>query len=107
MLDDDKQWNIGLIISFGVSIMRKTVNNGNIWIGSKTLHVFKLPTLILTIAKLTHHYVFVYVSLTGVQVLLREYDFESRKYSTFTEDDIMNLFPVVKHTNPKVLLIFG
>lgn len=38
---------------------------------------------------------------TGVQVLLREYDFESRKYPTFTEDDIMNLFPVVKHTNPK------
>lgn len=38
---------------------------------------------------------------TGVQVLLREYDFESRKHPTFTEDDIMNLFPVVKHTNPK------
>lgn len=39
MLDDDKQWNVGLIITCGVSIMRKTVNNGNIWIGSKTLHL--------------------------------------------------------------------
>lgn len=38
---------------------------------------------------------------TGVQVLLREYDFKNRKRPTFTEDDIMNLFPVVKHTNPK------
>lgn len=38
----------------------------------------------------------------GVQILLREYDFESRKHPTFTEDDIMNLFPIVKHTNPKV-----
>ena len=38
----------------------------------------------------------------GVQILLREYDFESRKHPTFSEDDIMNLFPIVKHTNPKV-----
>lgn len=38
---------------------------------------------------------------TGVQVILREYDFLSRKHPTFTEDDIMNLFPIVKHTNPK------
>lgn len=38
---------------------------------------------------------------TGVQVLLREYDFKNRKRPTFTEDDIMNLFPIVKHTNPK------
>ena len=65
------------------------------------------PNIDINYSELTHHYVFVYVSLTGVQVLLREYDFESRKYPTFTEDDIMNLFPVVKHTNPKVLLIFG
>ena len=35
-------------------------------------------------------------------MLLRDYDFESRKHPTFTEDDIMNLFPIVKHTNPKV-----
>ena len=40
--------------------------------------------------------------IEGVQILLREYDFESRKHPTFTEDDIMNLFPIVKHTNPKV-----
>ena len=42
----------------------------------------------------------------GVQILLKEYDFESRKHPTFTEDDIMNLFPIVKHTNPKVSRIF-
>lgn len=42
------------------------------------------------------------LSSAGVQILLRDYDFESRKHPTFTEDDIMNLFPIVKHTNPKV-----
>lgn len=42
------------------------------------------------------------VVFEGVQVLLREYDFKNRKRPTFTEDDIMNLFPIVKHTNPKV-----
>lgn len=100
MLDDSKQWNIGLIITFGFSIMRKTVNNGNIW------RCVWISKVYINYSELTHRYVFVYFSLTGVQVLLREYDFESRKYPTFTEDDIMNLFPVVKHTNPKVLLIF-
>ncbi|XP_028517938.1 clustered mitochondria protein homolog [Exaiptasia diaphana] len=39
---------------------------------------------------------------TGVQILLREYDFNSTKHPTFKEEDIMNLFPIVKHTNPKV-----
>ncbi|XP_028517937.1 clustered mitochondria protein homolog [Exaiptasia diaphana] len=38
---------------------------------------------------------------TGVQILLREYDFNSTKHPTFKEEDIMNLFPIVKHTNPK------
>ena len=37
-----------------------------------------------------------------MQVLIREYDFDNKKHPTFREDDIMNLFPVVKHTNPKV-----
>ncbi|XP_031550707.1 clustered mitochondria protein homolog [Actinia tenebrosa] len=38
---------------------------------------------------------------SGVQILLREYDFDNKKHSTFKEDDILNLFPIVKHTNPK------
>ncbi|EDO49938.1 predicted protein, partial [Nematostella vectensis] len=37
----------------------------------------------------------------GIQILLREYDFESKKHATFRDEDIMNLCPVVKHTNPK------
>ncbi|KAK3743452.1 hypothetical protein QZH41_019537, partial [Actinostola sp. cb2023] len=37
----------------------------------------------------------------GVQILLREYDFNSKRHPTFKEEDIMNLFPIVKHTNPK------
>ncbi|XP_046840986.1 clustered mitochondria protein homolog [Xenia sp. Carnegie-2017] len=38
---------------------------------------------------------------TGVQVLLHDYDFRSKKAPTFNEEHIMNIFPIVKHTNPK------
>ncbi|XP_068102299.1 clustered mitochondria protein homolog [Hyperolius riggenbachi] len=34
---------------------------------------------------------------TGVQVLLRDYNFDSRHKPAFTEEDILNMFPVVKH----------
>lgn len=38
---------------------------------------------------------------TGVQVLLREYNFEHRSRPTFSEDDILNVFPLVKHISPR------
>ncbi|XP_060115464.1 clustered mitochondria protein homolog [Heteronotia binoei] len=38
---------------------------------------------------------------TGIQILLKEYNFDSRHKPTFTEEDILNIFPVVKHVNPK------
>lgn len=38
---------------------------------------------------------------TGIQVLLREYNFDQRSKPTFSEDDILNVFPVVKHINPR------
>ncbi|KAK2828215.1 hypothetical protein Q5P01_019249 [Channa striata] len=34
---------------------------------------------------------------TGIQVQLREYAFESRHRPVFSEEDIVNMFPVVKH----------
>lgn len=37
----------------------------------------------------------------GVQMLLREYNFESRNKATFNEDDIVNVFPIVKHISPR------
>ncbi|XP_069766359.1 clustered mitochondria protein homolog isoform X2 [Narcine bancroftii] len=37
----------------------------------------------------------------GIQILLKEYNFDSRHRPTFTEEDILNIFPVVKHVNPK------
>ncbi|CAG9786744.1 unnamed protein product [Diatraea saccharalis] len=37
----------------------------------------------------------------GLQMLLREYDFDSKNKSTFSSADIMNIFPVVKHINPR------
>lgn len=37
----------------------------------------------------------------GIQILLREYNFESRNKATFNEDDILNVFPIVKHINPR------
>lgn len=38
---------------------------------------------------------------TGVQILLREYTFDSKNRLTFFEEDIINIFPVVKHINPR------
>lgn len=37
----------------------------------------------------------------GIQILLREYNFESKNKPTFNEDDIVNMFPIVKHINPR------
>lgn len=38
----------------------------------------------------------------GLQILLREYDFDSKNKVIFNTSDIMNVFPVVKHINPRV-----
>ncbi|XP_030073373.1 clustered mitochondria protein homolog isoform X2 [Microcaecilia unicolor] len=38
---------------------------------------------------------------TGIQILLREYNFESRHKPAFTEEDVLNMFPVVKHSHIK------
>lgn len=38
---------------------------------------------------------------TGMQILLKEYSFDSRHKPAFTEEDVLNIFPVVKHVNPK------
>ncbi|XP_047511872.1 clustered mitochondria protein homolog isoform X2 [Pieris napi] len=37
----------------------------------------------------------------GLQIMLKEYDFDNRNKTTFTSADIMNIFPVVKHINPR------
>lgn len=38
---------------------------------------------------------------TGVQIMLKEYDFDTRKNTTFSDDDILNIFPVVKSITPR------
>lgn len=38
---------------------------------------------------------------TGLQVLLRDYNFDSKSKLIFYEEDILNIFPVVRHINPK------
>ncbi|GFQ78441.1 clustered mitochondria protein homolog [Trichonephila clavata] len=38
---------------------------------------------------------------TGIQILLREYNFDHKSKPIFSEDDILNIFPVVKHINPR------
>ncbi|KAJ8392144.1 hypothetical protein AAFF_G00079500 [Aldrovandia affinis] len=37
----------------------------------------------------------------GIQILVKEYNMDSRHKPAFTEEDILNIFPVVKHVNPK------
>uniref|UniRef100_A0A1B6E4P9 Clustered mitochondria protein homolog n=1 Tax=Clastoptera arizonana TaxID=38151 RepID=A0A1B6E4P9_9HEMI len=38
---------------------------------------------------------------TGIQLLLREYSCDSKNRIPFYEEDIINIFPVVKHINPR------
>ena len=38
----------------------------------------------------------------GVQLLLREYNFDSKHKEAVSEDDVLNLYPVVKHCNMKL-----
>ncbi|RUS81427.1 hypothetical protein EGW08_010811 [Elysia chlorotica] len=37
----------------------------------------------------------------GIQIQLREYTLESKARPVFTEDDIVNVYPVVKHISPR------
>lgn len=37
----------------------------------------------------------------GIQMFLREYNFESRNKPTFAEEDVLNVFPIVKHISPR------
>ncbi|CAL1547701.1 unnamed protein product [Lymnaea stagnalis] len=37
----------------------------------------------------------------GIQIQLREYSLENRSRAIFTEDDIINVFPIVKHISPR------
>ncbi|XP_059052836.1 clustered mitochondria protein homolog isoform X2 [Achroia grisella] len=37
----------------------------------------------------------------GLQIMLREYDFDNKNKPTFNGSDVMNIFPVVKHINPR------
>lgn len=37
----------------------------------------------------------------GIQMLLREYNFDTKNKETFNEEDIINLYPIVKHVPPK------
>ncbi|ESO91745.1 hypothetical protein LOTGIDRAFT_233341 [Lottia gigantea] len=43
-----------------------------------------------------------FCSTVGIQILLREYDLSEATKQIFNEDDIINVFPIVKHMNPKV-----
>lgn len=40
--------------------------------------------------------------MCGVQILLKDFAFDSKTKAAFAEEDIVNLFPVVKHINPRV-----
>jgi len=38
---------------------------------------------------------------TGVQVMLKEYQFDNKTVQTFSEEDVVNMYPIVKHINPR------
>lgn len=43
----------------------------------------------------------------GIQILLREYNFDSKNKPSFNEEDIVNVFPIVKHINPRATDAFN
>ncbi|KAF7697343.1 hypothetical protein HF521_005761 [Silurus meridionalis] len=38
---------------------------------------------------------------TGIQIHIREYQFDGKQRPAFSEEDILNIFPVIKHVIPK------
>jgi len=44
---------------------------------------------------------------TGIQLLLREYALDTKNQLIFSEEDIINIFPVVKHINPRATDAFN
>ena len=44
----------------------------------------------------------IFLYLKGVQLLLRNYDLDNKKHPAFSEEDVINIFPVVKHVEPQV-----
>ena len=44
-----------------------------------------------------------FTQATGIQLLLKEYPMEAANTTTkvFNEEDVINIFPVVKHINPR------
>ncbi|XP_037088589.1 clustered mitochondria protein homolog isoform X1 [Pollicipes pollicipes] len=38
---------------------------------------------------------------TGVQLLLRDYNMDAKSRPCFSEEDVLNIFPVTKHINPR------
>lgn len=43
----------------------------------------------------------------GLQILLRDYNFESKNKLIFFEEDVLNMFPIVKHINPRATDAFN
>ncbi|XP_063595519.1 clustered mitochondria protein homolog [Penaeus indicus] len=44
---------------------------------------------------------------SGVQLFLRDYTFDDKSQESFQEEDIINLFPIVKHINPRATDAFS
>lgn len=44
---------------------------------------------------------------TGLQILLRDYNFDTKNKLIFYEEDILNIFPIVKHINPRATDAFN
>jgi len=38
---------------------------------------------------------------TGIQILLKEYNFDNKQVQTFNDEDIVNMYPIVKHISPR------
>nr|CAD2151370.1 unnamed protein product [Meloidogyne enterolobii] len=48
-----------------------------------------------------------FCAMNGVQIVLKNYQFESKSQTPFSEDDIFNLVPVVKHLNPRSQMAYN
>ena len=76
----------------------------------ETFNVSK-ATLLRSFTQKTGVQVFLHLGLFGfviilnfyLQILLREYQFDNKSVQSFTEDDVVNMWPIVKHINPRYI----
>ena len=71
-----------------------------LWKSWPTFKIFKLIFFFFLLSRS-------FCVCTGIQIAIKEYNFDMKNRGTFSEEDILNIFPVAKHINPRVCLVLA